>query len=238
MIDDTDAVLPNTITQSQVINKNNNIFVYILIVIILFLLGALAFTLNKLSQKECTVTMVTPTPTSTPVPTITESTTLSPTPSLSTTPATSTKVSVSIYLFSKTKFDQEGNTNYTQAVTRETSRKDLAAFSIEEIIKGPTTSEQTSSNLKPTFGQNNFAQFVTASNCNGKDFTISIVEGDATLKFCRGTTLSGDSSGYVISQQVNATLKQFSTIKRVRILNVDKKCFDSLAGLSSDQCWE
>jgi hypothetical protein len=50
------------------------------------------------------------------------------------------------------------------------------------------------------------------------------------LRFCRTVSLPGDLSGGRIAAQVNSTLTQFSTIKKVQILEKDGHCFDDLSG--------
>lgn len=143
-----------------------------------------------------------------------------------------------VYMFSTTKFDQESAQDYTVAVNRTTTRQDVAAFGVEEIVKGPIAAEQTASSLKATFGAGKMVEFTSNSSCYGKDFTISIDNGDATVFFCRGTKMLGDSSGYVVTQQIANTLKQFASIKRVRVLNNTGNCFDEMSGQGQTQCWQ
>lgn len=144
---------------------------------------------------------------------------------------------VAVYMFDRKKYDTANSTLWVTKVDRETTRKDVATFSIEEVIKGPSSIE-LKLGLEPTFSKTKFVYFVGSSNCNGKDFKISITNGKATLQFCKQTMLSGDMSGSVISQQIVNTLKQFSTIKQVRILNYSGTCFNDLSGRDTTECYE
>jgi len=235
--------------------KNNSALVPILIGIIVVLSVALIFALTGRIGKGAEVVYVTPTPTAIALPSDTPETTSgiddttiptgSGTPITSTTATTSTtptptasEASLSVYMFDNAKFSKPSGTDYTTAVIRKTFRKDVATFSVEQIIIGPTQIEVTAKNLRPTFGEGAFVKFSSTSNCSGKDFSITVTEGDATVKFCRTTVLSGDSSGNIVSQQITNTLKQFSSVKQVRVLNKAGNCFDDLSGLGSDQCWQ
>lgn len=142
---------------------------------------------------------------------------------------------VTIYLFDRDKFDEPGQTDYLTGVKRMTSRNDVAAFSIEQIIVGPTNAE-ASQNLDDTFGEDALAWFTSSSNCNGKDFKISIANKKATVQFCRDTSLAGDMSGFVITDQIEKTLKQFPSVETVVILNKSGNCFDDMPGLNPADC--
>ena len=145
------------------------------------------------------------------------------------------EVSVTVYMFDRNKFDTPGETDYLTAVTRTTTRSDVATFGVEQIIQGPTTAEKALG-MDDTFGEDDFVWFTSESTCGGDDFTISIASGQATVKFCRGTMLAGDMSGGIVSMQIADTVKQFSTVDEVFILNSSGNCFDDMAGLSPEEC--
>ncbi|MEI7578541.1 MAG: DUF333 domain-containing protein [bacterium] len=149
------------------------------------------------------------------------------------------KATIDVYLFDQKKFNQSDNPNsdYVTKVTRTTTRKDIAAFAVEEIIKGPSAAE-INQGLGQTFKKDSFTWFTGNSNCSGNDFTISINSGKATVKFCRSTTLSGDMSGFIVEQQIVKTLKQFPTIQSVRILNVAGDCYNDMKGVGAEECYE
>jgi hypothetical protein len=59
-------------------------------------------------------------------------------------------------------------------------------------------------------------------------------QGTATLSFCRTTSSPGVGTDGRIQSEINATLKQFSNIKKVVILTVDGNCFGDESG--QNQC--
>jgi hypothetical protein len=82
--------------------------------------------------------------------------------------------------------------------------------------------------------------FTGPSSCAGlADFTLTLNKkgtvpetGTATLKFCRATSSPGVGADARVTSQINATLKQFSTIKKVAILTKDNQCFGDMSGLN------
>jgi hypothetical protein len=173
------------------------------------------------SQPSEPTVIVTITPTATPIATPTAT-------------QTGKKTQVTVYHFSKPMFNKPNNVIYWEPVIRETTRVDVATFALEELIKGPMP-EEINQGLGPTFGANAFVSFADSSNCSGKDFTIAVASEIATVKFCRGTLLSGDMSGYVVTGEIAATLKKFSTIKKVIVLNKAGQCFDDMRGETSPE---
>ncbi len=108
----------------------------------------------------------------------------------------------------------------------------VATYAITQLIAGPTSAEAASGYFSEIHGK-----FSGTSNCGGPDFTITLnhkgstpATGYATLQFCRATSLPGDLSGAYITAEINATLKQFSNIKNVVILDAQGGCFDDLSG--------
>lgn len=136
---------------------------------------------------------------------------------------------ISVYLFSRKKFDAAGSTTFVTPVKRITNREDIGTFALEEVIKGPTKSE-IGIGLEQSIGTGKFVEFKGTSTCNGKDLTLNVENEKATVQFCKQAFLSGDLSGSVLTQQFVETLKQFNTIKQVRILTQAGDCFDDMAG--------
>lgn len=145
-------------------------------------------------------------------------------------------VYMKVWMFDFNKYNAPNQSDYLTEVTRTTARQDVATFGCEEIIKGPTAEEITQG-LQPTFGDGNHVNFTSNSNCNGKDFTISIENKKTTFKFCRQTQLAGDFSGGIVTEQITKTIKQFPTVDQVRVLTVNGDCLNDLSGLNQDQCW-
>jgi hypothetical protein len=111
---------------------------------------------------------------------------------------------------------------YVEPVWRTTSSLGLAQFSIEQLISGPTSQEKARSLIAPI-------QLRGSSNC-GKNFTLSISNGVATLRFCKSVLSSGDGDDGRQKSSINATLKQFSTINSVIILDRNGKCLSDQSG--------
>lgn len=111
-------------------------------------------------------------------------------------------------------------------VWRTTSRSSLAQFAIEQLIAGPTKGEQQRG-LRPAF------QLRGAANC-GRDFTISLADRVAYLRFCRQVVSNGIGDDARARSAIEQTLKQFPTINTVVILNPDGSCFADQSG--TDRC--
>jgi len=111
---------------------------------------------------------------------------------------------------------------YVEPVWRTTSSLGLAQFSIEQLISGPTSQEKARSLIAPI-------QLRGSSNC-GKDFTLSISNGVANLRFCKSVLSSGTGDDGRQKSSINATLKQFSTINSVIILDRNGNCLGDQSG--------
>jgi hypothetical protein len=114
----------------------------------------------------------------------------------------------------------------------------VATFSLQLLIAGPTLSEQQAgyfTELNTTLSG--------PSNCTGSrpvggpDFTLTLnmkgpypETGTATVKFCRTTMPAGIGTEARVTAEMNATLKQFSNIKKVVILTQDGHCFGDESG--------
>ena len=121
------------------------------------------------------------------------------------------------------RFPQAGN-DFTQVapVWRSTSTNSVARFAIEQLLAGPTTAERQQG-LRPAI------QLRGASNC-GSNFTLRLVNGTAQLQFCQQVLSAGVGDDARAKSAIEATLKQFSSINRVIILNVDGSCFGDQSG--------
>ena len=114
---------------------------------------------------------------------------------------------------------------------------DVGTYAIQMLIAGPTPEEHAAG----LFSELNDA-FTGPSSCNGSlpvggpDFTLTLnmkgtspEQGTATLKFCRPMALAGEGTGARITAEIDATLMQFSTVKKVVILNSSGNCFNDLS---------
>ena len=114
----------------------------------------------------------------------------------------------------------------------------VASFAIQMLIAGPTTAEHNAG----YFTELN-TLFSGGSNCTapvfigGPDFTLTLNKkgtvteiGTATLRFCRTTSSNGIGEDARVKADIDATLMQFASIKKVVILNKDGHCFLNASG--------
>jgi hypothetical protein len=146
---------------------------------------------------------------------------------------------IDVYYFNQESFDNAEEDVY-DALPRTTTRLDVAAFGVEQIIEGPTASEQVSGVI-PTFGivdDGAQVEFTSTSNCDGADFKVTIVNKRATVQFCRTTFLLGDFTGGIVTGQISKTINQFTTVDMTRVLDLEGNCFGDLAGFTADECYK
>lgn len=198
----------------------NKTFVIILSALVLMVLGFFGYIeyrfyfdgLNKKTESsETTDRNTSPTPKQTSSP---DDTTETP----------SRTYPVKVY-FSKTP-DSDNDPSAVFAVSRISPDVDVGMFSVGELLEGPTSTEKEQ-------GYFSFAKLRNeTSNCEGKDFTLVITDGIATLQFCKTFDHLGSVSDGQAESQIKATLKQFSTISKVVILNKTGDCEFNLSGMN------
>lgn len=131
---------------------------------------------------------------------------------------------VSIY-FSK-RPDSDNDPSKVFPVSRNSPDLGTGKYSITELLKGPSKQEQAE------------GYFTTVrlrlddSNCNNQDFTFNIQDSIATLRFCRNFDHLGVVADGQAESSIKATLNQFSTVKKVVILNKDNECEFDLSGMN------
>jgi hypothetical protein len=153
----------------------------------------------------------------------------------STTPTTVTGTAVNVY-FARHP-DTDNNPTAVVAVQRTTSAATIqarATFALEALLQGPTAAERSQGLYSPFDGHVG-ADFLCQGASRNFDLTLdhrgTLSEtGTATVQFCRNVTIAGDLDGPRMSTMIGSTLMQFSSIKRVVILNADGRCFDDLQG--------
>ncbi len=116
----------------------------------------------------------------------------------------------------------EANLAYVEPVWRTTDSQGVAKFAIEQLIIGPTEQEQK-------LGLEEALRLKGRSNC-GRDFSISISKEVAKLKFCRSVVSAGVGDDVKAQSALEETLKQFSTVKSVVILDKEGNCLGDLSG--------
>jgi hypothetical protein len=123
------------------------------------------------------------------------------------------------------KFPEAGN-DFIRVVPvdRTAPSSSVARYSIEQLIAGPTATEQRRG-LAPA------VRLRGASNC-GSDFTITLRNGTARLQFCRPVMSAGVGEDARAISAINATLKQFPTVNRVVVLTDRGNCLGDQSGMN------
>ncbi len=114
----------------------------------------------------------------------------------------------------------------------------VGTFAIQLLIAGPTTDEHNAGYFSELNSLLSGASYCSAPfPTGGPDFTLTLNKkgnvtetGTATLRFCRTTSSPGIGADARVKAEINATLKQFSSIKKVVILNKDGHCFADTIG--------
>lgn len=114
------------------------------------------------------------------------------------------------------------NFSYVESVIRTTQSQSLARFAVEQLIAGPTRAERQK-------GLVSAIQLKGSSNC-ASDFKLSISQGVARLQFCRTVVSGGIGDDARAKSALTATLKQFSNVKSVIILDKNGNCFGDMSG--------
>ncbi len=122
--------------------------------------------------------------------------------------------------------ESDDNPSRTFAVARVAPDLGVGNYAIADLLKGPTQDEAAQRYFSYTKLRSD------VSNCNGADFTLSISAGVATLQFCKTFDHIGSVSDGQAESEIKATLKQFSSVEKVIILNKNGDCEFNLSGLN------
>lgn len=109
-----------------------------------------------------------------------------------------------------------------KSVWRTTSSPRVAQFAIAQLLAGPTATEKQQ-------GLAAVPRPSGRSSC-GQDFTITINDGVAQLQFCKPMIHGGILDSSRTTSAIEATLKQFSTVSSVRILDQNGNCLGDESG--------
>ena len=112
--------------------------------------------------------------------------------------------------------------SYVEGVTRYTSSTSVASYAVQQLIAGPNSQEQRQGLRKAVTLQGN-------SNC-GADFSLRIRNSVAQLRFCRTVASAGVGDDARTLSALNATLKQFPTVKYTVILDQNGNCLGDMSG--------
>ena|SRR3990167_1783447 len=99
----------------------------------------------------------------------------------------------------------------------------VAKYGLKQLIAGPTAEETAASYFTQV-------KLSGESTCAGEDFTLNILNSIATLKFCRQFTSLGVVSDGQAKSEIEATLRQFSSISKVVVLSQDEHCLFDQSG--------
>jgi hypothetical protein len=150
--------------------------------------------------------------------------------------ATTTNYPIKVF-FSKSP--QSLNTNFTAVypVDRSSPTLALGNFAIQLLIAGPTPAEQQAGYFTELNTMLSGPSKCTALPVGGPDFTLTMdmkglvtEKGTATLKFCRSLSSAGIGADARVQAEIDITLKQFATIKKVIILLEGGDCFGDMSG--------
>ena len=104
-----------------------------------------------------------------------------------------------------------------------------AVFAIQQLIAGPTASERNSGYFSELSKMMSGSS--TCPSSGDADFALTMSEQrTATLRFCRTLASPGVGADARVQSEINATLKQFASIKKVIILTTDGHCFGDESG--------
>lgn len=128
---------------------------------------------------------------------------------------------VSVY-FSKHP-DSDNDPSKTFPVKRVSPDLGVASFAIAQLLKGPTSTE---------LAQGYFATAHLRAGTANSDFRLNIANVTATLQFLKPFDHLGVVADGQADSEIKSTLKQFSTVKKVIILNYRGNCEFDLSGMN------
>jgi hypothetical protein len=105
----------------------------------------------------------------------------------------------------------------------------VARFVVNELLAGPTVLEQEDG----YFSAWSLFDYASDSDCGGR-FEIAVEEGIAAVRFCVTVVSPGVVADGQALSSMSATLEQFPTVNRVRVLDRAGHCLFDLSGL--DRC--
>jgi Sporulation and spore germination len=140
------------------------------------------------------------------------------------TPQTPESTSIPVKVFFSKHPASDDDPTKTFPVDRTSPDSGVAVYAISQLLTGPTAQETSQGYFSTVRVRND------ASNCGDSDFTITIKDTVATLRFCRTFDAVGTMSDGQAQETIKATLLQFSTIKKVIILTKDGNCQFDMSG--------
>jgi hypothetical protein len=111
-------------------------------------------------------------------------------------------------------------------VIRPASEDALEKAALMRLIEGPTPEEQASGYFSELRGM-----LSGSSDCRGEDFSVTLNDGTATVRFCHAVSPAGVGQDARARSQIEATLLQFPTIQHVVLLTTEGRCLFDESGL-------
>jgi hypothetical protein len=146
----------------------------------------------------------------------------------------------------KVYFSNNPGTTSVAPVNRVSPTAQVAVFSVQLLIAGPTPEERAQglfSELNDAFAGPSTCTVGGSMPVDGPDFTLTLnmkgktpEQGTATLQFCRPTQLPGEGTGLRIGAEIDATLKQFPGVTKVVILNQSGNCWSGTDLSGQNKC--
>ena len=149
---------------------------------------------------------------------------VNPSPSASSVAKTSPSpsgVAVKVYFSKHPQSDNDPSATF--AVSRLSSDPGVGKFAVSQLLSGPTSAETQAGFFTPGLAMSG------NSTCGG-DFSLNIAGSTATLQFCRTTALKGVVADGQLQSELTDTLKQFSGVTKVIILNQASHCLFDASG--------
>jgi hypothetical protein len=120
--------------------------------------------------------------------------------------------------------ESDNNPNLTFPVERVAKNLGVARYAVSQLFQGPTAAERDG-------GYFNAAKLRAGLNtCGEADFNLTIAGGTAKLQLCKPFDHLGVVSDGQADSEIKATLKQFTGINKVIILNSSGNCEFDLSG--------
>jgi hypothetical protein len=136
---------------------------------------------------------------------------------------------IPIRVFFSRRPDSESSFTAVFPVSRVSPDRAVATAALAALIAGPNAAERASGYYSELSGA-----LTGVSSCAGRDVRVSVADGLATVRFCRAVTSAGIGQDARMRAELEATLRQFSTVRTVRLLTSTGHCLFDASG--QDRC--
>ena len=143
--------------------------------------------------------------------------------------AAATTVGIPVRVYFSRRPDSERSASAVFAVTRVAPDRAVATAALAALVEGPNAAERAAGYYSELHGA-----LTGPSTCSGRDFRIAIEDGTATVRFCRAVASAGVDRDVRMRSQIESTLRQFPTVRAVRLLGSNGRCLFDQSG--QDRC--